>query len=157
MNFESQIFDYFKSAAFELGFDFEPMYQSPNPGELYGMVTNRIAAGKPCIFCRIVDIPVNAQDTHSDVLNGTIQVELIIAQVPLDEFEPAETARGVYQTRTALINEIRQKSITLEPDPRPSKFRFTSLGRSLFRDNNIDALALNCFRNIVVDFDEIYP
>ena len=157
MNIEQQIFEYFKPVAFDLGFDFEPMYQTPNAGELYGMVTNRIAAGRPCLFCRVIDIPVSNQDTGSCILNGTVQVELIIAQVPLSEFQPSTIDREIYANRSKLINEIRQLPITIEPDPRPLLFSFTSLGRSLFRDNNVDALALSCTRDITIDFDDLFP
>ena len=156
MNIETQIFEYFKPIAFDLGYDVEHMYQTPNPGELYGMVTNRIAAGRPCLFVRVVDIPVSNEDTSSAILNGRVQIELILAQVPLSEFE-GNSEREIFKTRSALINAVRSLPITINPDPRPALWNFTSLGRSLFRDGNIDALALSCFRNIVIDFDENFP
>lgn len=149
---EQTVYTYFSEVAAEIGADFEPMYQTPNPAELYGMVTNRISAGIPCVFCRVVDIPSTSQDTSAQVYNSTVQVEIILAQVPLQEFDRNIFEREIFKTRDKFLDEVRQKPIELLHDPRPLGFNFTSLGRSLFRDENIDALALTCNRNLVIDF-----
>lgn len=149
---EETVYTYFLEVAQEIGADFEPMYQTPNPSELYGMVTNRISAGVPCVFCRVIDIASNSQDTSAQVYNSTVQVEIILAQVPLQEFDRNIFEREIFTIRDKFINEVRNKPIEIQHDPRALMFNFTSLGRSLFRDENIDALALTCNRNLVIDF-----
>jgi len=153
---EQSVFTLFKQVANEIGADFEPMYQTPNPAELYGIVTTRISAGIPCIFCRVVDIPSTSQDTDYSVYNGLVTIEIILAQTPLQEFDHNIFSRGIYTVRDKFINSVRQKRTLLLNDPRDIRFRFTSLGRSLFRDSLIDALALSCQRNFTIDFDETF-
>lgn len=148
-SFEAPVYDAVEKAATEIKADFAVMYQSPNAAELYQMVSNRLHAGVPCVFCRIPNIPVTEESTDGQLLDGTIEIELIIAISALNTFEQHRSKLEKYKWE---FQKALSRQTVLFQYPRP--FRCTNLGRRLFKDNKIDAASMNYELLFTVDFSD---
>ena len=152
-NFEPIVYQYFKDIATTLGADFQVMYSTPNGQELYETVQTRVSGGIPAIFCRVVDIVATNQDTANELYNCEIRTELILATNSIQEFDTDLIASTCEKFKGEFLLECKGRTLSVS-DPRDAFPRFANFGRRLFRDANIDAVALQINFDTTIDFQD---
>lgn len=148
-SFEQRICDAVEKAAEEIKADFAVMYQSPNAAELYDMVSARVQAGIPCVYCRIPGMPVDADSTDGQLVSGVIEIEIILAVSALSEFDQH---RGELEKLKFAFQKALSKQTVDINYKRP--FRCINFGRRLFKDNKLDAASMNYEVLFTVDFSD---
>jgi hypothetical protein len=155
LNFDTEIETFIRDSAEAISADYTPMYSSPNPAELYELVTSRLTAGVPCVYSRVVSMPSISRDTGNSIYDTTINIEIILAVSVVGQYD-RNNVSPIRELKKDFLNNIRTRTITIGTDPRPHRLNFTNLGIHLFRDNQIEAESLNCNIFTVVDFNEIF-